>query len=274
MKMRSNRPPRTIGFDALRSLDETGWRSALTGDPEEAARWLDAAARYGLVEAQTLFAQVLLDGRGLPRDPVRAFRWFRIAGDAGHAAGDEHDRALPGAWMGRRAGLGGRRGLVSPRRRGILRLGPVQSGQHAAARTRRTARPQAGAGLVPARGGSGPRQVDEPRRPLPGGRVGDPGNRRAAIAWYQRAAELGDFRAQFNVATWLLQGDRVADAVPWLQRAAETGSFDFLGEMDAQLQRDGRSCLEPVRARIAKRLAAARTRAPGAPSMADRSGNL
>jgi TPR repeat protein len=98
-------------------------------------------------------------------------------------------------------------------------------------------------------------------------------NRRAAIAGYQRAVELGDFRAQFNVATWLLQGDRVADAVPWLQRAAETGSFDFLGEMDAQLQRDGRSCLHPIRAIIATRLAAAHAERLGGPSMPDCSGD-
>jgi hypothetical protein len=72
----------------------------------------------------------------------------------------------------------------------------------------------------------------------------------------------------------LLQGAREADAILWLQRAAETGSFEFLGEMDAQLQRDGRSCLEPVRASIAKRLAAVRTKPPSAPLRADRSGNV
>jgi TPR repeat protein len=100
-----------------------------------------------------------------------------------------------------------------------------------------------------------------------------PANRRAAIAWYQRAAELGNFRAQFNVATWLLQGARVANAVPWLQRAAEAGSFDFFGEMDAQLQRDGRPCLNPVRAIIATRLAAAHAARFGGPSMPDCSGD-
>ena len=49
--------------------------------------------------------------------------------------------------------------------------------------------------------------------------------------------------------------------------------FDFLGEMDAQLQRDGRSCLNPIRTIIATRLAAAHTQRVGGPSMPDCSGN-
>src|SRR4051812_4362873 len=99
MKVRSNRPARPIRFDELRSLDTAAWQSALAGEPENAARWLDAAARYGLVEAQTLFGQILLDGRGLPKDPPRAFRWFSIAAEAGHApAMNMAGRCLEHGW--------------------------------------------------------------------------------------------------------------------------------------------------------------------------------
>ena len=52
--------------------------------PSEAARLLKAAALYGLVEAQTLFGQMLLDGHGVARDQAAAANWFAIAAGAGH----------------------------------------------------------------------------------------------------------------------------------------------------------------------------------------------
>jgi hypothetical protein len=101
-----------------------------------------------------------------------------------------------------------------------------------------------------------------------------PPNRREAMAWYHRAAEGGDFRAQFNLATCLMQQDRMTEAIPWLQCAAETGSFDFLVEMDAQFPHDGQPGLQPIRTIVATRLAAARAKRSGVASPAERSGNL
>jgi TPR repeat protein len=262
MNRRSHRPPRTIGFGALRSLGETGWRSALTGDPEEAARLLDAAAHYGLVEAQTLFAQILLDGRGVARDPARAFRWFRIAGEAGHApAMNMTGRCLEHGWGIVRDWVAAadwyRRAADASFDWAQYNLANMLLHGRGVRRDRR----QALTWFLRAAAQGHAKSINLVGRFLEEGweiRA----DRRAAIACYRRAAEMGDFRAQFNMATVMLQGDRVADAVGWLQRATETGSFDFLREMDVQLQRDGRSCLQPVRARIAGRLAAARSKQP------------
>jgi TPR repeat protein len=270
MKVRSNHPP--ISFEALRSLDEAGWRSALSGDPVEVARWLDAAARYGLVEAQTLFGQILLDGRGLPRDPDRAFRWFRIAADARHPpamnmAGRclEHGWGAPRDWAGAAAWY--RRAAVASfdwaqynlanmllRGRGV----PLDRKQALAWYLRAAAQGHA-------------KSMNLVGRFLEEGWE-MPANRRGAIAWYQRAAELGDFRAQFNLASWLVQGGRKKEAVPWLLRAAESASFDFLVEMDHQLQHDDQPCLRPVRVAVSARLAAARAARAGSMPAEDRSG--
>src|ERR1700712_5336171 len=58
--------------------------SRLAGPPEQAAALLQAAARYGLVDAQTALGQILLDGRGIEQDRQAAARWFAIAAEAGH----------------------------------------------------------------------------------------------------------------------------------------------------------------------------------------------
>ena len=39
---------------------------------EEAARWYEQAARAGLTSAQVLLGSMYIDGRGVPRDAVRA----------------------------------------------------------------------------------------------------------------------------------------------------------------------------------------------------------
>ena len=86
-------------FSALRRLDTAGWTAVLSGDSAEAARWLEGAAHYGMVEAQTAFAQILLDGQGVPRDSQAAFAWFTSAAHAGHpAAMNMLGRCLERGW--------------------------------------------------------------------------------------------------------------------------------------------------------------------------------
>ena len=55
--------------------------------PEEAARWVEAAALNGSKPAIVNWGQMLLEGRGVARDPEAAFRWFSIAAGTGHADG-------------------------------------------------------------------------------------------------------------------------------------------------------------------------------------------
>ena len=50
-----------------------------------AARWYQRAAAKGNVTAQTLLASQYLIGRGVKADPVRAFAWYVLAANQGHA---------------------------------------------------------------------------------------------------------------------------------------------------------------------------------------------
>ena len=59
----------------------------LSGPAGRAARWLAGAARRGHTEAQTLYGQWLLDGRGVKRNATEALYWFKTAALAGHAMG-------------------------------------------------------------------------------------------------------------------------------------------------------------------------------------------
>jgi TPR repeat protein len=49
----------------------------------------------------------------------------------------------------------------------------------------------------------------------------------AAEAWYRRAAVGGDFRAQYNLATRLVERGDIDAAMVWFERAGVEGSTDF-----------------------------------------------
>ena len=51
---------------------------------EQAARWYEQAARAGLTSAQVLLGSMYIDGRGVPRDAVRAYAWLHRATLDGH----------------------------------------------------------------------------------------------------------------------------------------------------------------------------------------------
>ncbi len=52
---------------------------------EQAARWYEQAALAGLTSAQVLLGSMYIDGRGVPRDGVRAYAWLNRAKLDGHA---------------------------------------------------------------------------------------------------------------------------------------------------------------------------------------------
>ena len=77
-----------------RPLAEKGDRNAAFGlgvlaqtldQFEVAARWYEQAARAGLTSAQVLLGSMYIDGRGVPRDAVRAHAWLDRATLDGHA---------------------------------------------------------------------------------------------------------------------------------------------------------------------------------------------
>jgi hypothetical protein len=52
--------------------------------PGEAALWYGRAAAKGDAMAQTLLATLYLQGRGVKRDPVKAYAWYDVAAAQGH----------------------------------------------------------------------------------------------------------------------------------------------------------------------------------------------
>lgn len=50
----------------------------------------------------------------------------------------------------------------------------------------------------------------------------------AAVAWYRRSAEAGDFRGQFSYAAVLADRGQVDAALEWLRKALAGGNLKFL----------------------------------------------
>ena len=166
------RKTRQIAFRTLRDMPKDELAMRFSGSPEEAAASIASAARFGLVEAQLLFGQVLLDGRGTPRDPAAAVLWFGAAASAGSAEamnmlgrchemgwGVRSDRAVAAVWYARAADA-------------WPRLGAVQSCQPDTARSRCSPGPAQGAVSLPRRGTLRSCQVHEHDRAVLRGGLG------------------------------------------------------------------------------------------------------
>ena len=65
-------------------LDVAQLSAMLEESPARAAQAILLAAGQGIVEAQALLGQILLDGRGIAQDQTLALRWFAIAAGQGH----------------------------------------------------------------------------------------------------------------------------------------------------------------------------------------------
>jgi len=72
--------------DGATSLDAEQLAELLRTDPCEAVACVRDAAKCGDVGAQSLYAQMLAEGRGVARDPCEALHWFALAANCGHAA--------------------------------------------------------------------------------------------------------------------------------------------------------------------------------------------
>lgn len=65
-------------------LDGDRLKSMLEESPARAAQAILLAAREGVLDAQALLGQILLDGQGIAQDQPLAVRWFEIAAQRGH----------------------------------------------------------------------------------------------------------------------------------------------------------------------------------------------
>jgi TPR repeat protein len=218
-------PP--LSLAELSGLAPDALAAELAQDAGHTVQYVYAAACQGLVEAQTTLGQMLLDGRGTATDPAAARDWFTLAAQAGHApAANMAGRCLERGWGGAQDFPGAARWYRQAAEAGL------DWGQYNLAnmllRGRGVAKDvrQSFDWFAAAAAQDHAKSINLVARFLEEGWIGPP-DLVAAVTWYRRAAEGGDFRGQYNLASLLAQTGHVAEAVPWFERAGETGSRDF-----------------------------------------------
>ncbi len=249
-------PPTLAELSGLAPADLA---ATLGGDAWHTAQWVYAAACQGLVEAQTTLGQMLLDGRGTPACAEAARRWFTLAAQAGHApAANMLGRCLERGWGGKqdypRAAQWYRQAAEAGLDWGQYNLANMQLRGRGVPRDVQ----QAFDGFAAAAAQGHAKSINLVARFLEEGWIGPPDVAQAAT-WYLRAAEGGDFRGQYNLATLLTQSGRVTEAIPWFERAGETGSRDFQRLAADQLLAHADPALQAVGLAIAYRCCAGGT---------------
>lgn len=208
-----------ITYPALREMGAELLRERISESPAAAAKWVEAAALNGLVNAQIAFGQMLVDGYGRPRDAAAGLRWFKIAAAAGSAEAT--------TMVGRCHELGW--GVA------VDKAEAARHYAHAAAMGDDWARFNL-AGLM--LGGDGVPQDRDAALALylRAARRGHaksmtlvgrylehgwdrPARRAAAMRWYCRGARGGDYRGQFDYGRLLAEDGRREDALDWLARS-------------------------------------------------------
>lgn len=236
----------------LRLLGPEEWNAILSGDPREAARWVEAAARHGFKAAQVVWGQMLLDGRGVARDPAAAFHWFRRAAEIGSLDGInmvgrchelgwgvpvDHAEAI--RWY--------RRAASRASDWGCYNLGSMLLYGEGIERDRAEAlqcyRRAAERGHAKAMGMIG--RFHEEGWEVPADPV-------QAMHWYRRAAEGGDFWGQYHLGR-LLAESRPDEAATWLRRAVEGGTRNFLRSVGPMLLRHAQATFHEIGLRALER---------------------
>ncbi|AZF46162.1 MULTISPECIES: tetratricopeptide repeat protein [unclassified Pseudomonas] len=203
-------------------------QSMLDDSPVRAAQAILIAAREGVVDAQALLGQILLEGRGIARDETLALRWFRIAAQGGHLmARNMIGRCLEHGWgctvdeaaAAREYRLAAEAGLDWGQYNyaNLLATGRgVVQDQAQALMLYRQAAEQGHA-----------KSMNLVGRYLEDGQY-CPRDFEAAVEWYRRSAEAGDFRGQFSYAAVLADSGRIEAALEWLYKALAGGNLKFL----------------------------------------------
>ena len=209
-------------------LDVAQLSAMLEESPARAAQAILLAAGQGIVEAQALLGQILLDGRGIAQDQTLALRWFAIAAGQGHwmarnmlgrchehgwgcvanaAIAAQHyriaaDAGLDWAMYNLANLLATGRGVVLDHAQALALYQRAAEAGHA-------------------------KSMNLLGRYLEDGQAcqADPS---AARDWYRRSAEGGDFRGQFSHAAVLAEEGLIDDALGWLRKALAAGNVNFL----------------------------------------------
>jgi TPR repeat protein len=245
-------PPITLA--QIRGASAETLAAAFAGLPEEAARWIAAAARAGHAEAALLYGQILADGRGIKQDRNAALGWFRVAADAGDVRGTNMlGRCHELGWGTPTDFTAAATCYATAAERGydwaqynlaglyIRGAGVLQDRPHALKLLRQAAA-QGHAKSLTVLGRFLEEGWDMP--PDPGG----------AYALYIRAAQAGDFRAQYNLGTLLVEDGRLDEALRWFRQAATAGSPDMLAHLVRSLSARPEAALRDLAAGVKARL--------------------
>lgn len=208
-----------ISLATLKRMGADDLKARIAEGPQAAARWVQAGALNGLVNAQLAWGRMLLDGTGTARDAEAGLRWFNIAAAAGSAEGitmvgrcHEHGWGTPidpaqAAQCYRRAAemgdawaqfnlagllLAGN-GTLPDRRQALVFYARAARAGHTKAATM--------IGRYLENG------WDRPARP------------QVALRWYRRGAEGGDYRGQFDYGRLLLASGRTEEGLDWMRRS-------------------------------------------------------
>lgn len=237
---RRSRPPRPlrrrVSFDEIRDASPEALAAAFAAPPEEAAPWVEAAAKYGIAPAMVFWGQILLDGLGgVTQDRPAAAAWFRVAAEAEQPEGMNMlgrclengwgvaaDQSAAAAWFRRAAEAGldwGQYNLGNMHFRGR----GVPEDRAEALRWYRAAAAQGHA-----------KSINMVARFLEEGWEG-PADPREAARLYAISAERGDFRGQFNLAALLTAEGRTEAAARWFREAARGAHAAFRNSMAERL---------------------------------------
>jgi TPR repeat protein len=223
-------------LDALNAMDAAELARRLSGPRDEVAAFIRSAAEAGSAEAQARFGQMLLDGDGVEVDARQALHWFERAAGAGHVEainmvgrchdlgwGTPVDKARAAAWFEAAALRGLSWGMYNYATALALGSGIAED------------KPQALDWFRKAAAQGNAKAINFIGSFYEDGWVVERDLAEAARC-YERAAEGGDFRGQFNHARMLLAADRAAEALDWMERAWQGGNPRFRAQMSDYLK--------------------------------------
>jgi TPR repeat protein len=209
-------------------LDGDQLKAMLEESPARAAQAILLAAGEGVLDAQALLGQILLDGQGIEQDQPLAVRWFGIAAKGGHLmARNMLGRCHEHGW-----GCPADATVAATHYRDAAEAGldwAMYNFANLLATGRGIAEDQAQALALYRRAAEfgHAKSMNLVGRYLEDGRHCRQ-DLSAARAWYRRSAEGGDFRGQFSYAAVLADEGRIDDALGWLRKALAGGNVNFL----------------------------------------------
>ncbi|WP_426202604.1 tetratricopeptide repeat protein [Pseudomonas sp. TWP3-1] len=209
-------------------LDGEQLKAMLEESPARAAQAILIASTEGVLDAQALLGQILLDGQGIAQDQPLAVRWFEIAAKRGHLmARNMLARCHEQGW-----GCVSDASIAARHYRQAAEAGldwAMYNYANLLATGRGVIKDQVQALTLYRRAAElgHAKSMNLLGRYLEEG-LGCSVDSIAAHDWYRRSAEAGDFRGQFSYASILIDQKRIEESLAWYRRAMLGGNLAFL----------------------------------------------